>query len=118
MVNNVQDSPADKDCLAVYLARTVQGRTYRYLYNPMWNLYGDFTPGPPATLFHAGSTQEELHWHMLDQVLVSPEMIPHLDVASIRILDSVGDHQLVTKIGRPKRSTYSDHLPLYFELNV
>lgn len=98
--------------------RTVQGRTYRYFYNPMWNLYGDITPGPPATLFHSGSTQEELHWHMLDQVLVSPEMIAHVDVASIKILDCVGDHQLVTKNGRPKRSTYSDHLPVYFELKV
>jgi hypothetical protein len=96
--------------------RTVQEQSYRYFYNPMWNLYGDATPGPPATFFHSGSTQEELYWHMLDQVIVSPEMIPHLDIGPIKILDTIGNQPLITKSGRPKKSI-SDHLPLYFELN-
>ncbi|MCH8046698.1 MAG: hypothetical protein IID44_23595 [Planctomycetes bacterium] len=98
--------------------RTVQRRSYGYFYNPMWNLFGDKTPGPPATLFYDGHTQDELQWHMLDQVIVSPEMIDDLNVDSIRIVDAVGDYRLVTSGGRPWKSKFSDHLPLFFELNV
>lgn len=98
--------------------RTVQGRQYRYFYNPMWNLLGDATPGPPATFYYDAYTQVETQWHMLDQVIVSPGMIDNLNVGSIRIIDSVGECQLVSENGRPLRSRFSDHLPLYFELNV
>lgn len=96
--------------------RTVQERQYSYFYNPMWSLMGDLTPGPPATLFYDAHTQEELQWHMLDQVIVSPTMIEYLNLPSIRVVDTIGDHRLVTKQGRPRKSAYSDHLPLYFEL--
>lgn len=99
-------------------SRVVQQRKYEYFYNPMWNLLGDHSPGPPATLFYSANTQDELHWHMLDQVIVSPEMIDHFDVSSLRILDEIGDFCLVTPHGRPRSSQYSDHLPIYFELTV
>ena len=96
----------------------VQRREYRYLYNPMWNLLGDRTPGPPASLFYNGNTHDELLWHMVDQVIVSPEMIDYLDVASLRILDSIGGIVLTTPQGRPRSAKFSDHLPIYFELTV
>ena len=98
-------------------SRTVQKRNYGYFYNPMWNLLGDATPGPPASFFYDQSTQDELQWHMLDQVILSPEMIDSLDIASVRILDKIGDVPLVTKTGRPRKARFSDHLPLYFELD-
>jgi hypothetical protein len=99
-------------------SRTVQKRSYGYFYNPMWNLLGDATPGPPASFFFDQHTQDELQWHLLDQVLVSPDMIDSLDINSVRILDKIGDMSLVTKEGRPRKSKFSDHLPLYFELDT
>lgn len=99
-------------------SRTIQNRSYGYFYNPMWSLLGDATPGPPATLFYDAYTQDELQWHMLDQVIVSPEMIDFLDVTSLRVVDTIGDHRLVTANGRPRKSKFSDHLPIYFELKI
>lgn len=96
--------------------KTVQGRKYSHFYNPMWNLWGDCTPGPPATYYYDAHTQEEAQWHMLDQVIVSPAMVEYLNVPSIRVIDQVGEHRLVTAQGRPRKAHYSDHLPLYFEL--
>ena len=61
---------------------------------------------------------EELGWHLFDQVLVSPAMVEHFRVPSLRVLDRIGDRPLVTDAGRPKKSDLSDHLPLYFELTV
>ncbi len=98
--------------------RTVQHRRYGYFYNPMWNLMGDATPGPPASFFYDPRTQDDLQWHLLDQVLVSPDLIDALDVNSVRILDKIGDVSLVTKEGRPRKAKFSDHLPLYFELEI
>ncbi|KAA0132095.1 endonuclease/exonuclease/phosphatase family protein [Gimesia chilikensis] len=99
-------------------SRVVQNQRYEYFYNPMWNLLGDHSPGPPATLYYDAHTQNEQHWHMLDQVIISPAMIDHFDVKSLRILEEIGDYNLLTAEGRPRSAKFSDHLPLYFELMV
>ena len=98
--------------------RTIRKRSYPRMYNPMWNLFGDERDGPPGSYHYRGSTMEELEWHMFDQVLVSPAMVEHFRVPSLRVLDRIGDRPLVTDAGRPKKSDLSDHLPLYFELTV
>jgi hypothetical protein len=98
--------------------KTVQRKQYGYFYNPMWNLLGDHTPGPPASFFYDAHTQEELQWHMVDQVLISPSLIDYVDVSRIRLLDAIGPHQLITPQGRPQKKLFSDHLPLYFELKL
>ncbi|MFH5805034.1 endonuclease/exonuclease/phosphatase family protein [Alienimonas sp. DA493] len=98
--------------------RTVQRTVRPRRYNPMWNLLGDETPGPPATLYHAGSTPRELGWHLFDQVLVGPDLIDGFGVPSLAIVDRIGDTPLTTRSGRPRRGRLSDHLPLYFEFTV
>ena len=98
--------------------RTVRRTAYPRMYNPMWNLFGDDRRGPPGSYHYPGTTTEELGWHLFDQVLVSPAMVEHFRVPSLRVLDRIGDRPLVTDAGRPKKSDLSDHLPLYFELTV
>ena len=99
------------------ISRTVRKTAYPRMYNPMWNLFGDHA-GPPGSYHYPGTTTEELGWHLFDQVLVSPAMVEHFRVPSLRVLDRIGNRSLVTDAGRPKKSDLSDHLPLYFELTV
>lgn len=99
-------------------SRLVQKKQYSYFHNPMWRLYGTASDGPMGSIYHSGSRHRELFWHMLDQVIVSAEMLEHFDSDSVRILDRIGDTTLTTAAGRPRKQSISDHLPLYFELQV
>ena len=95
-------------------SRIVQKIKYTYFYNPMWNLLGDRTPGPPGTFYHSNSGKGHFGWNMLDQVLLRPSVVPWF--GSVRILTEFGDSPLATKIGRPNKNTASDHFPLLVTL--
>jgi endonuclease/exonuclease/phosphatase family metal-dependent hydrolase len=94
--------------------RIVQGRPHTFFYNPTWNLLGDFA-GVPGTFFHASPGYLSHYWCMLDQVLLRPSIAERLDQTSLRILTEAGTSSLLSSEGRPKTS---DHLPLYFSLNL
>jgi hypothetical protein len=51
---------------------------------------------------------------MLDQVILRPELMAQL--TQLAILGDDGQQSLVAKMGRPRKATFSDHLPLFFEL--
>jgi hypothetical protein len=89
---------------------------YRRLYNPMWGLFGDRTPGPPGTHYWNSSVTSNQHWHMFDQVLLRPSLMDRL--TSIQILDHDGEHRLVNEQGQPTKKYLSDHLPILFTLDV
>jgi endonuclease/exonuclease/phosphatase family metal-dependent hydrolase len=95
--------------------RTVAGRPYRFFYNPMWGQFGDRTPGPAGTHFHAGHPGTTF-WHLIDQVLLRPALMDAL--ADLLVLDVVAGVSLLTPQGRPRTSDSSDHLPLLFRLDV
>src|SRR5262249_46617094 len=48
--------------LAEKINRTVQGKAYRFFYNPMWGSFGDRTSGPPGTYYHRAPSLAELFW--------------------------------------------------------
>jgi endonuclease/exonuclease/phosphatase family metal-dependent hydrolase len=96
--------------------RTVNGRTFRYFYSPMWGCFGDRSPGPPGTYFYRQSTPICYFWHLFDQVLLRPSLMDALTDLHIVVED--GEESLVTEQGRPRASSASDHLPLYFRLNL
>lgn len=56
-------------------SRTVYGKEYEKMYNPMWNLFGDFKY-PPGTYYRVESKLYNPCWFMLDQVIISQSMIP------------------------------------------
>jgi hypothetical protein len=103
--------------LAGRVVRTVQGKAYRFFYNPMWGCWGDRTSGPPGTYYHRAATVGDLFWHMLDQVLLRPVLMDFLH--DLVILDSIqGERLLSTPAGLPRPNDCSDHLPIAFRLNL
>ena len=97
--------------------RIVQGTPYRFFYNPMWGFFGDRSNGPPGTYYHRKATMGDLWWHMLDQVLLRPELMDLLQ--DLAILDRVAGESLLTQqADLPRDTDCSDHLPLTFRLNL
>jgi hypothetical protein len=103
------------------LAGTVQrmGRRARYpcFYNPMWGLLGDGNGRPGGTYFFNNSMDPANHfWNVYDQVLLRPDLMDGL--ADVQILVSDGVESLLTREGRPRKGTVSDHLPVLFRLDL
>ena len=96
--------------------RTVQERSYRYFYNPMWGHFGDRTDGPGGTYHRTGSQPIQHFWNIYDQVLLRPSLMDSL--ARLDILTTDGADSLLTDSGLPRKSNGSDHLPLLFRLDL
>jgi hypothetical protein len=96
--------------------REYRGRPCRRLYNPMWGLLGDRTPGPAGTYRWASSVPHNTHWGMLDQVLLRKDLIGRL--TGLEILGSDGVHNLLGVDDFPDPDHFSDHLPVLLRLDV
>jgi hypothetical protein len=94
--------------------RVIDGRTFQMLYNPMWGLFGDNSIGPPGTYRYMRAEHVCPEWHIFDQVLLRPELIPYFPLDDLCILDCAGDHSLLSVHGNPEPS---DHLPVLFRLH-
>lgn len=88
-----------------------------FLYNPMWSRFGDGTCGPPGTYFRRDSQAVTHFWHMLDQVLIRPDLLDSFDTDSLEILEEVDGVPLL-RGGVPDRTAASDHLPVLFNLDL
>ena len=100
----------------------------RCFYNPMWAWLGDYVARsnslkPAGTFFWSPGNPEDLHWNSLDAVIVSPEAIAQFDLASLEIVTQTAavppakPIHLFTPAGALS-GKYSDHLPLYFNINL
>ncbi|MFT3774801.1 MAG: hypothetical protein QM820_56350 [Minicystis sp.] len=99
--------------LARKRTRTVAGREYPFFFNPMWGLLGERADDPPGTHFYSQAVHVNYFWHTIDQVLVRPDLMDGL--MDVRVLDRIGGKTLLTREGRPAAS---DHLPLYFRIDL
>ncbi len=98
--------------------RKVLEEDRQFFYNPMWSLFGNESDGPPGTYyFNASSRPLNYFWHMYDQVLLRPDLIPFFPGSELRILTHSKSDSLITNSGRPKATNMSDHLPLMFKLD-
>jgi hypothetical protein len=95
--------------------RIVDRKSYPFFYNPMWNCLGDERGGPPGSFFHDKGKPINPFWHLFDQVLVRPELVPRFRHADLKILSQAAGLSLVDERGRP---CVSDHLPLVFRLDL
>jgi len=94
--------------------RKVQGRDYRFFYNPMWSHFGDATSHTAGSYYYDASDHINYYWHIFDQVLLRPELANRFDPSSLSILKSIGPDSLVKPNGRPDTTNGSDHLPIVF----
>jgi endonuclease/exonuclease/phosphatase family metal-dependent hydrolase len=86
-----------------------------FFYNPMWSLYGDESDGPPGTYFRQGTEELTQFWHVFDQVLVRPALVPLLPKKSVQVPTAAGTISLISASGVP---TASDHFPLIFDFGI
>lgn len=84
------------------------------MYNPMWNLFGDFKY-PPGTYYRAESKFYNPCWYMLDQVIMSQSMIPLMVREQLKIITKCGKNTLYTGNKYPN-SHISDHFQLCVSL--
>jgi hypothetical protein len=104
------------------LARTVRRlrdrAAYPCFYNPMWSHFGDVAGRPPGTYFFPPGLNPVNHfWNVYDQVLVRPDLMDLL--SRVEVLETDRSEPLTTRqTGRPRRDLLSDHVPLYFELQL
>jgi len=100
-------------------ARTVQGRSYEFFYNPMWGVFGDGSPGPPGTYYYDDSRHVNYSWNVFDQVLLRPELLHSFSNDQLQVLTRAGNTLLTKGVdGVIDGRNASDHLPVLFRLNL
>lgn len=101
--------------IALKKFKTVSQVKYSYFYNPMWTLHGNVKNEVLGTYFYHKKPTSFI-WNVFDQVLLRPELIERFKFEELEILHKVGDESLLNANGRPNDKTYSDHLPIKFEI--
>jgi hypothetical protein len=87
-------------------------------YNPMWSHFGDAAQ-PAGTYYYDQSNPEvDPLWNIFDQVLLRPGLLGRFRHQNLKILTTDGTVSLVWDDGRPNRDVYSDHLPIWFQLDL
>ncbi len=104
--------------IAMNKTRTVQEKEYTFLYNPMWNIFGDNSSFPQGTYYYHSSEHVNYYWNIFDQVLIRPDMIQLFDTNSLKVIDSDGEDSFLTEEGIPDASRFSDHLPILFNIKI
>jgi hypothetical protein len=99
-------------------SRIVQDREYQFFYNPMWNFLGDFSPFVSGTHYYQSTKHIAYFWNMFDQVLIRPELLDKFLTEDLKIIETVNGKSLLDKNGLPDKNFASDHLPIFFSLNI
>lgn len=94
--------------------RTINGKEYQKYYNPMWNFLGDFSY-PPGTYYLNQSKLYSPMWYMLDQVIVSKDILPLLNKEGLKIITSCSYTDLMDENLHPNKQI-SDHFPIICEI--
>jgi hypothetical protein len=70
--------------------RMVQGREYRFFYNPMWSHFGDARSGTAGSYFYDAGEHVNYYWNVFDQVLLRPALAERFDPARVNIVKEIG----------------------------
>jgi exonuclease III len=104
--------------IAEWGSRVVDGKRYKFFYNPMWSFFGERGKGEiNGTYFYNSSKPVSYFWNIFDQVILRPSLLDAFDEDSLEILNEINGQNLLTIHGRID-NTISDHLPVIFDLNL
>ncbi|RXJ02228.1 endonuclease/exonuclease/phosphatase family protein [Anaerobacillus alkaliphilus] len=116
-------------------------RTFGYMkksfyFNPSWDVYSSYLPhktytyslASPLGTYHFSSNSKAVnpYWHLLDQVLISAQLMDSYVDKSFKIITEVDSKELLrvqenihktSKRRIPDCDNYSDHLPITFEID-
>ena len=98
-------------------ARKVQGRSYKFFYNPTWKFYRQIDARPQGTYFYWSSEHICNFWNLFDQIIFRPELITKFDDDSFVIISRFKQHNLIRGNGMISEA-YSDHLPIRAEFHI
>jgi hypothetical protein len=93
--------------------RTVQGKTEKILYNPMWRFLGEFED-MPGTYFYDNSSDINYYWNLFDQILITQDFIEYFESEKLEIIKKISDINLVKN--KKIDNKISDHLPIFLSL--
>lgn len=129
IIGDFNEMPYDNGCLSANgfhglpvlstedrAVRVVNGIEYRKFYNPMWNLLGNFAY-PPGTYYLNKSALYSPMWYMLDQIILSKDILPYFREESLKIITSCSAMDLTDKYQHPNKKI-SDHFPIMCEINL
>lgn len=128
IIGDFNETPYDRGCLnadgfhglpALTMndtpTRVVSGREYRKFYNPMWNFMGDFSY-PPGTYYLNQSKLYSPMWYIVDQVILSQDILPLFKRESLKIITTCHHFDLMDKNEHPNKKI-SDHFPIMCEID-
>lgn len=99
-------------------SRRVNKCDFNMFYNPMWGLYGDVHGRDVAgTYYYRAYEPVVQYWHMYDQVIMRPTVIPYFDKQALKIVAKGNSYNLLNRNGFINK-LYSDHLPIKFKFNI
>jgi hypothetical protein len=98
--------------------RISPGQTETFFSNLSWAQYADLSNERPVAMhwFHRQGANE-LCWHMVDQIVVRPTVIPWIESDGVQILTRADSINLANKYGEPDGEKYSDHFPVLLIVN-
>jgi hypothetical protein len=91
---------------------------FRLFYNPMWSHFGDAVEPAGTYYYDKSNPVVDPLWNMFDQVLLRPALLERFRSKNLRILTTDGTVAFIRSDGVPDGELYSDHLPIYFQLNL
>ncbi len=95
-----------------------QAEEFRIFYNAMWSHFGDAVQ-PAGTYYYDQSNPEvDPLWNIFDQVLLRPGLLERFRNKNLKILTTDGTVSFIWEDGRPNGDVYSDHLPIWFQLDL
>jgi len=97
---------------------TTKVEEFRLFYNPMWSHMSDAVQ-PTGTYYYDKSNHEvDPFWNIFDQVLLRPALLDRFQNRNLKILTTDGMVSFIWGDGRPNGDVYSDHLPIWFQLDL
>lgn len=104
--------------IAMKRRRNVEDDSFEMFYNPMWGLYGDLHgQDVSGTYYYAPGQPIQQYWHIIDQVIMRPDVIPVFDKSQLKIVAKGCNYNLLNR-NDSISTQYSDHLPIKFNLNI